>query len=301
MARFSILMPVKNAARTVQEAIDSFCAQDWPNKELVVADGGSTDDTLAILARYADEPAISVISQADASATEGLARGAARARGEMVGLLMADDALAPGALSAWARCLQGAEVASGAVLVRDEMVSPPQEIRHEAAGIGLTMESILSVPYPAAFAFRRSAWDAMEGFSRRYRYAADRDLLMRCRLAGLSHRRTDQPVYMYRRHAGSDTLVENEAVVTAFLADHVRMTDDWLAAPGLTGEDRAAILAWRRTQLIELAARYARGGAAGRALSMIMGETMRDRRVGLEAMKLAGTIVMSRWRRGRAR
>ncbi len=99
--------------------------------------------------------------------------------------------------------------------------------------IGLQLDSILSVPFPAAFFFRMQHWRALDGLSVAYRYGADRDLLMRCRLAGLNHAQLISPVYAYRRHDGSDTLVEKDHVVEAFLSDHWKMAAQWLKHAGV--------------------------------------------------------------------
>jgi glycosyltransferase involved in cell wall biosynthesis len=50
----SILIPCFNAERWVAQAIESALAQTWPNKEVIVVDDGSTDDSLAIIRGYED-------------------------------------------------------------------------------------------------------------------------------------------------------------------------------------------------------------------------------------------------------
>jgi alpha-1,6-rhamnosyltransferase len=47
MTALSIVMPCLNRVDFVGEALESIYAQDYPDVEVVVADGGSTDGTLA--------------------------------------------------------------------------------------------------------------------------------------------------------------------------------------------------------------------------------------------------------------
>lgn len=51
--KVSIIMGVYNCAATLEESIDSILAQTYQDWEFVICDDGSTDDTLAIVERYA--------------------------------------------------------------------------------------------------------------------------------------------------------------------------------------------------------------------------------------------------------
>ena len=50
----SILIPAYNAQRWIADTIRSALEQSWPNKEIIVVDDGSTDDTLSIARRFAN-------------------------------------------------------------------------------------------------------------------------------------------------------------------------------------------------------------------------------------------------------
>lgn len=278
-----IIMPVKNAASTVTDAIESFLAQDWPHKHLVIVDGLSTDGTGAIVDRYAQRPEITLLRQQDASATEALNRGAALADGDVIGLLMGDDWLEPGALAHVAQTFEAEpslDIVSGAVRFVDETkLTPdgqPTVTAVAASDIGLSLQSILGVPYPAAFFFKTSLWKALGGFSTSYRYGGDRDFLMRCLLSRRHAARLAIPVYAYRKHAASDTLVDNAPVVMAFLADHLAMARIWIRDFAPTADEVQEITTWRRTQVIELAARYMRAGPRNRAIGLVLNEASRD-------------------------
>src|SRR2546427_3640067 len=51
----SIILPVRNQARTVGECVRSLVGLEYPNKEIIVVDGGSTDGTRELVKKFAHE------------------------------------------------------------------------------------------------------------------------------------------------------------------------------------------------------------------------------------------------------
>lgn len=106
----SIVTPCLNSARFIRATIESVAAQDYPRIEHIAVDGGSTDGTLDILARYPD---LTVLTGPDRGAAEAINRGFRRARGEFFTYLNSDDMLLPGAISAAVSALEDAPDAAG--------------------------------------------------------------------------------------------------------------------------------------------------------------------------------------------
>jgi glycosyltransferase involved in cell wall biosynthesis len=89
----TVVVPAYNLARFLPAALDSALGQDWPAAALdvVVVDDGSTDDTPAVLERYAGR--VRVVRQPNGGLVRAVDRGLADVRGEYVALL---DATTPG-------------------------------------------------------------------------------------------------------------------------------------------------------------------------------------------------------------
>lgn len=86
-------MAAYNSQETIGEAIESFLAQNHPNKQLIVIDGASHDGTRAIVERF-NSPVIRFYSEPDRGIYDALNKGIALADGDVIGLLHTDDLFA---------------------------------------------------------------------------------------------------------------------------------------------------------------------------------------------------------------
>jgi glycosyltransferase involved in cell wall biosynthesis len=141
LPRISIVIPCLDAARHLEAAIESVLAQCYPDLELIIVDGGSTDGTVAIIEKYAARIAW-WRSTADHGQSAAINAGLGRATGAIMTWLGADDVLLPNALArvgayfaahpdcAW---LAGAgeldHVAEGRKGVLRSRLDPPHAIR----------------------------------------------------------------------------------------------------------------------------------------------------------------------------
>lgn len=101
MPKVSIIVPVYNAAKTLQRSLDSIAAQSLRDFEVIFVDDCSTDDTPLLLRRFAEESGISckLIQQpANAGVAAARNRGLDAAGGEYLAWVDADDIIAPDAL-----------------------------------------------------------------------------------------------------------------------------------------------------------------------------------------------------------
>jgi glycosyltransferase involved in cell wall biosynthesis len=88
----TILMPTLNQAGFIEAAVASVLGQSWRNLELVVMDGGSSDNTLALLESLAShDTRLRYYSRPDNGPAQALNRALAQARGTIIGWLNSDD------------------------------------------------------------------------------------------------------------------------------------------------------------------------------------------------------------------
>jgi len=102
----SVITVCYNSRPTIERAIRSVLDQQWPEIEHIVIDGGSTDGTREILERFRPDLA-ALVSEPDKGIYDAMNKGLARARGEVVCFLNADDRYAdPEVLSDVVRQMQ---------------------------------------------------------------------------------------------------------------------------------------------------------------------------------------------------
>ena len=98
LPRISLVTPVFNSAKYIEQTIQSVLAQNYPNLEYFIIDGGSTDGTLDIIRKY--ESQISGwLSEPDKGMYDALNKGFARTSGEAMGWISATDQLHTGGLA----------------------------------------------------------------------------------------------------------------------------------------------------------------------------------------------------------
>jgi glycosyltransferase involved in cell wall biosynthesis len=97
--RISVITPSFNQGRFIGETIRSIAAQQWPDLEFIVIDGGSSDETIDIIRRH--EPLIAHwVSEPDRGQADAINKGLRAATGEIVTWFSADDVYADGIFAA---------------------------------------------------------------------------------------------------------------------------------------------------------------------------------------------------------
>lgn len=102
-AKVSIVIPCYNQGKFLREAIQSVMEQDYPDKEIIVVNDGSADNTREVALSFGN--AIIYIEQANKGAASARNTGIRVSRGEYIAFLDADDICLPGRLKVEAEIL----------------------------------------------------------------------------------------------------------------------------------------------------------------------------------------------------
>ena len=173
----SIIVPNFNGGATLEATLLSLIEQRYPNLEILVVDGASTDNSVEVIRRYENQIAWWV-SEKDRGQSHAINKGFARCTGDVVNWLCSDDVLLPGALHAVAKAFTEEprpDVVAGACrfCYRNE---PERDRLDQPAQWRLELMPCTNpLPQPGCF-YRRSLLDRVPVLDESLHYAMDFDL-----------------------------------------------------------------------------------------------------------------------------
>lgn len=227
--RFSIVVPSYNQGRFIEETIRSVLDQDYPEKELIVIDGGSTDGTVDVIRRYEDRIAYWV-SEGDRGQAHAVNKGFAVATGDIFGWQNSDDVYLPGAFRKVASEIAArpeAEVYFGHIRFLDEDGVAVDENRAVPVRMFNLLYDGSLVRNQAAF-FRRSVWETVGGLDENFRFCMDRDFFLRAAHLGTDFFVVREFLGAFRVHGESKT----STLQAARREEDDRLLETYLGRPG---------------------------------------------------------------------
>ncbi len=192
---FSLITPCLNSASTISQTLASLKAQTYKDWEYIIIDGGSSDGTLAVIARERADLPLTLVSEPDQGIYDAMNKGIGRASGDIIGILNADDFYADKNVltkvaAAFASHPETEIVYGDLEIVKAD--NPEKTVRRWRAG-QYRPERLRRgwiMPHPACFV-KRTAYEKYGGFNPSFRLAADYEFLLR-----LLKRHGLKPVYI---------------------------------------------------------------------------------------------------------
>ncbi len=191
MESIGIVVPNYNGARYLEAALQSIVDQRYPALRCHVADGGSRDDSLSIIRRFADvHPWLTFDSGPDGGQAAAIAAGFARLPTDLVGWLNSDDELCAGALE---RIARAADACPDVVLFHGDVdrIDEQGNVIGRTTSRDLTWEEMrrgrCRTVQPGSF-YRRWAVEAAGSVDPSYHLLMDVDLWIRLTRLGPSTR-----------------------------------------------------------------------------------------------------------------
>lgn len=180
LPRITIVTPSLNQGRFLDRTIQSVLAQDYPNLEYIVVDGGSTDESPDILKRYSNRLTYWV-SEPDGGQADAIRKGFCMSTGDVMAWLNSDDLLLPHALATVASCFAQAsdiQMIHGDIIVIDEEDQMLGLVKQIPARFETLLYGGHIINQEAVF-WKRGLYERVGGLNGRLTYALDYDLWVR--------------------------------------------------------------------------------------------------------------------------
>jgi GT2 family glycosyltransferase len=195
----SIGIPSYNSARWLGQAIESALAQTWPEKEVIVVDDGSTDESPEVARKFGDH--VQLIVTENRGGNHARNRALQAARGEWMQFLDADDYLEPEKIAQ-----QFAETNGGAnadVIYSPTWIEDLGQKTREPSVIDTTYDLYgqwlaWQIPQTGGALWRKSGLDAIGGWKEGQPCCQEHELYLRALQAGLRFRFAATPHAVYR-------------------------------------------------------------------------------------------------------
>ena len=205
MPRVTVVLPVFNHERYVEDALHSIFAQTYPDFEIAAVDDGSTDASLEILHRYRSR--VKIIEGSHGGPAAARNRAIAATDSEFVAFMDADDVCSPERLrlSLAKLEIEGFDVIASALSFIDASGEPlPGEWARPGHAANDHWASLLErnwIGTPSVL-LRRSVLDSTGLFDEKFTHAEDYDLWLRIG-RGHSIGYIESPLIQCRRHGAN--------------------------------------------------------------------------------------------------
>ncbi len=206
----SIITPVFNGEKWIDNCIQSVLNQDYPKIEHIIVDGKSTDGTLDICHRY---PHLIIHSKKDRGQSHAINKGFAMAQGDIMAWLCADDEYEPGAIQKAVKgIIAGNDVVMGYSRFMDAegnyLSEHPANVHpHYDHDMLLRFWKYGTISQPATF-WTRKIWGTCGPIKENLYFAMDYDLWLRMsKKTFFSH--IDAYIAKYRIHPDAKCFSDN--------------------------------------------------------------------------------------------
>jgi len=199
--RISVLLPVCNAQRYVEQAVLSILAQTYADLELIAIDDGSDDASIEVLRRLqASDKRLIVVSRERRGLAQTLNQGMDMARGEWLARMDADDVALAHRLARQLQCLKetGADLCGSWIQLFG--TSDRRVIRHPHTDAAIKAEMLFGSPFAHPTVVMRTTLARQLGYDASWEKCEDYDLWERAARAQWRMANVQEALVSYRQH-----------------------------------------------------------------------------------------------------
>lgn len=202
--KISVITIAYNCEKEIEDTIKSVIGQSYLNKEYVIIDGASTDNTMAVVNKYRDGIDV-IVSEPDKGRSDAFNKGIKRATGDYIVMMNAGDLLADNALDLFAQNFEeGYDVIKGNTIrwnsETDSKYREKPVINYPAIPFNFL------VCHQSTY-ISKAAYERCGGYLVDFRVAMDFELMLRLTRLGARFHAIDADLAIFRMGGISQTSV----------------------------------------------------------------------------------------------
>jgi glycosyltransferase involved in cell wall biosynthesis len=209
----SIITVTYNAEKFLEQTMQSVFAQAYPNIEYIIIDGSSTDRTLEIITNYALQITkkfqLRWISERDNGIYDAMNKGIALAKGELIGIINADDFYEADAVETVVKVFS--ENSQAGIFYGNVNLLNPDGTFFKIKKSNPNLDELyknFSLQHPTFFV-KAETYKNHGNFDANFKIAGDYDFSLRCYLAGVEFCYIDKTLTNFRRGGASRNKFSN--------------------------------------------------------------------------------------------
>jgi len=261
--KISIVTACYNAEKYIDATIKSIISQDYPNLELVIIDGGSTDNTIKIIKNYKKHLSY-FHSRPDEGQYHAIQEGFKYTSGEIMAWLNADDMYFPWTFKVVGHVFKKFKdvnwiIGLPSYFNKDGMLTKisqyPASYEQSFIRKGFYRSYLAGYLQQESIFWRRELWDKTKGLDLKWKYAADFELWTRfamydelvsvnAPLAGFRMLPGEQKSSLYRNH------YEEEVIKICRSLSSPPLFWNFIAKRGVIHRTLCRLLIWKISRII---------------------------------------------------
>lgn len=276
--KISIIIGVRNMFNTLEKALLSVINQQYPNLELIVMDGGSTDGTQDIIKKY-DSFITYWQSQPDKGHPDACNKAIDYASGDIIGFLNADDFYQPKAFEKVADCYRQHPnvdiISCGTRIIKQDNQGNErilQDFNHPQK-LALTLRNMLFefTAFNGKF-YRKNIFDRYGKFiahdeNGHLNRSNDREFLIRLTLQPIYSEVIPESLYVYLSHQQASSFNKNN--LERIHNEHLSLAKKLLKLSTISSSQKALIKTWWARESVYLFLTMCRQGNTLKAAQAI--------------------------------
>jgi glycosyltransferase involved in cell wall biosynthesis len=212
----SVIVPLYNGAKFIEQALASVAGQSLPAHELIVVDDGSTDDGAALVERFAETYPLKLLRRPNGGQSAARNYGIASSTGTLIALLDQDDVWYPDHLAELVKPFEVNqpvplgwtysnldEIDERGCLIKRQILDQADPV-HPKTDLLVCLRQDMFI-LPSASLMSREAFDAVGGFDECLSGYEDDDLFLRLFRAGYQNIYIEKPLSQWRIYPSSSS------------------------------------------------------------------------------------------------